>query len=604
MGPADEVRTAVFGHRAYRPGQADAVAAFLAGRDVSVVLPTGGGKSVCFQIPAVHLARGGAGPTLVVSPLVALMDDQVGALRARGVRAAAVHRSLPAAERRRAMAELPGLSLIYASPERVASAPFRRRLSGVARVAVDEAHCISEWGHDFRRDYGALGVLKRELGVPVMALTATATPRVMAQVHASLGLVDPVCVRGRFARPNLTLSVEHHKGDIARLARVIALLDEAGLGRRPEAGRAVVYAASRKRVVAVAKALRAAGIKATHYHAGRTDRARSAAHEAFSSGKSPVIVATTAFGMGIDQPDVRLVAHVQAPGTLEAWAQQAGRAGRDGGDARGVLLYAAGDAVTQARLRGSHPGAAEGWRGLQDVVYSARCREAALASWFSGEPAPACGRCDACTDASGVRAAVAGARDRLRRAQADREQRARSDAAVSLTPEQLAAVVAFVDGLRKPVGRGVLAGGLRGSRAKPVTRARLADVPGFGALVGVPQTAVIRGIDHLLTTGRLARRGRKYPTVWMPDKRVRAVRKGPPPVAPAGLTAALRNLRKREARRRRWKAYQVFPDAVLKAIVAERPETPAALLALKGMGNKRLAAFGSAILALVQEHAA
>ena len=205
----------VWGHRGFRPGQGEAVGAFTQGRDVVVVLPTGGGKSICYQLPAI-LAHRGQGPTLVVSPLVALMEDQVAALADRGVPAVALHRGMDSAVRRTALARLRDYAMIYASPERLASASFRRRLreAGIAQVAVDEAHCISEWGHDFRKDYRTLGVLKDELGVPTMALTATATQRVMGDIAASLKLVDPLVVQQGFERPNLSLSVEHHRGDL------------------------------------------------------------------------------------------------------------------------------------------------------------------------------------------------------------------------------------------------------------------------------------------------------------------------------------------------------------------------------------------------------
>ncbi|MEQ1506633.1 MAG: RecQ family ATP-dependent DNA helicase, partial [Myxococcota bacterium] len=333
-------------HRAAdRPGGRGPGGARRAGRPgcllyVQVLLPTGGGKSLCYQLPAAILADRGAGPTLVVSPLVALMDDQVRALRARGIAAAALHRETPYRERDRVLATLGDQVLVYASPERIANPRFRRALAGrVARVAVDEAHCISEWGHDFRPDYLGLGVVTAALGAPTIATTATATPRVMDEIRESLGLRDPVVIRGRFARDNLALSVEHLAGDHARTARVVALLDQLGLGRDPAAGRAVIYAATRARTVAVAKALTAAGFAAGYYHAGRTGGARATASARFADGRQLVMVATTAFGMGIDRPDVRLVVHVQAPSTLEAFAQQAGRAGRDGAPARCVVLY-------------------------------------------------------------------------------------------------------------------------------------------------------------------------------------------------------------------------------------------------------------------------
>jgi ATP-dependent DNA helicase RecQ len=593
----------VWGHRGFRPGQAEAIAAWREGRDVQVLLPTGGGKSICYQVPAI-LAHRASGPTLVVSPLVALMEDQVAALDERGVPAACLHRGQPAAQRRQVEARLRDHALIYASPERLASARFRKRLreAGVAQVAVDEAHCISEWGHDFRKDYRNLGVLKAELGVPTMALTATATRQVLDDIARSLRLDDPLRVVGGFERPNLALSVEHHRGDLARTDRAVQLLSEVDLSR----GRAIVYAATRKRVVAVAKALKQAGVKAGYYHAGRTDSARANAQAAFAEGRTRVLVATTAFGMGVDLPDIRMVVHVQAPGSLEAYYQQAGRAGRDGEPSRAVLLYAPGDAVTQARLRrgSSHPGAERGWKALQDYAFGTSCRQGVLIDWFTGSMGADCGVCDACCRPQVVEERVDTARTEQReRTRATRAKKA-AERAVTLDDDQLDAVLAFVDALRKPLGKTLVAEGLRGSQAKRVKRAGVSKNPAFGALKGVPAAAIVAAIEQLLADGRLVRKGRKYPTVWIPDKRVRPARTGAAKAkAPAkGLAAALKRFRSREARRKRWKPYQVFPDATLKAIVEQRPTTVAELMELPGIGPTRVRRYSQAMLELVREH--
>jgi len=593
----------VWGYRGFRPGQAEAIAALREGRDVQVLLPTGGGKSLCYQVPAI-LAHRERGPTLVVSPLVALMEDQVASLTELGVPAACLHRGMPSDQRRLIEARLRDYALIYASPERLASARFRQRLraAGIALVAVDEAHCISEWGHDFRKDYRTLGVLKDELAVPTMALTATATTTVMGDIARSLQLDEPVRVVGGFERPNLAFEVEHHRGDTARTERLAELLQEVDL----KAGRAIVYAATRKRVVAVAKALRAHGLKVGHYHAGRTAGARASAQEAFGSGRTRVLVATTAFGMGVDLPDIRMVAHVQSPGSLEAYYQQAGRAGRDGEPARAVLLYAPGDAVTQARLRrgASSPGAEAGWKGLQDYAFATTCRQAKMVAWFTGTEGAACGRCDACRAPQATEAQVADARADHRQRQAATRAKRAADRATQLDDAQLEAVVAFVDGLRKPLGKTLVAEGLRGSQAKRVKRARVGSNPQFGALKGIPAVAIVAAIDDLLADGRLVKKGRKYPTLWVPDKRVRAKRDPSRPRSPkhTGLAGALRRFRSREARRKRWKPYQVFPDATLQAIVEQRPTTVKELMELPGIGPTRVRRYSQAMLELVREH--
>nr|MBA2319663.1 ATP-dependent DNA helicase RecQ [Deltaproteobacteria bacterium] len=304
-----------------RPLQVAAVTAALAGRDQLVVLPTGGGKSLCFQGPAWVRARRGEGPTVVVSPLIALIDDQVAGLARLGIDAVGIHTGIPPRDRSAALARASTAHLVYVSPERAVGATFRRWLerTRTAGLVVDEAHCISEWGHDFRPEYARLGELRALIPGPVLALTATATPRVRAEIRSSLRLRDPVEHLGGFLRPNLAFSVEHLLGDRARADRLVALLDAQGLGRRADAGRVVVYASSRRRVTDVGEALRKRGFLAGWYHAGRTDGARRKAAEGFDAGKHAVLVATSAFGMGIDVPDVRLVAHLQAPATLEAY---------------------------------------------------------------------------------------------------------------------------------------------------------------------------------------------------------------------------------------------------------------------------------------------
>ena len=336
----------------FRPGQLDAARAVLEGRDLVAVMPTGAGKSLCFQLPALLLQ----GTTVVVSPLIALMKDQVDGLRARGMAAAALHSGLLPGERQAAEADLAAgrLKLVYVAPERLGSAAFREALgrARVSRLVVDEAHCISQWGHDFRPDYRRLAAFRAELGVPAAAFTATATPDVRADIGVQLGLREPVELITGFERPNLTLAVDTCRGREEKGKALDRLLREVG----PPG---IVYAATRKSVDLWAGFLADRGIRTGRYHAGMSDEERSRAQEDFLAGRDQVIVATNAFGMGVDKPDIRFVAHVELPGSVEAYYQEVGRAGRDGLASRCTLLFSPADVRTQEFfLAGANPSAA------------------------------------------------------------------------------------------------------------------------------------------------------------------------------------------------------------------------------------------------------
>lgn len=403
-----------FGYPDFRPGQERLVRATLEGRDTVGLLPTGGGKSVTYLLPAAL----GRGVTLVVSPLVSLMADQRRRGLEAGLRTAALHAGVPSRERRaivaRAMAD--ELDVLLLAPERLQSPALAPLLGSgrVGRVAVDEAHCLIQWGFDFRPAYLALAGVGRRLECPVMAVTATATPEVRAGIERVLGLRNPVRVRQSFDRPNLEWRVHRVRGDSARWSALVELL------RRP--GPALVYAPTRRSVEAVRDALARLGTGAEAYHAGLSDRERTRIQDRFIEGEVRLVVATNAFGMGVDKADVRQVVHWAPPASIEAWYQEAGRAGRDGEPARCTVLWHRDDLRLQRRLASTSDAGRDGggvapaderarWararrrrlRAMGRFLRGRRCRRAVVLGYLGEDDPPRrCTACDRCRRSSSL----------------------------------------------------------------------------------------------------------------------------------------------------------------------------------------------------------
>ena len=504
------------GYQSFRPGQREAVETLLSVGRLLLVAPTGGGKSLSYQLPAVLLP----GTTLVISPLVALMNDQVQALNGRGVPATMLASTLDGNEIRRRMARMAAgeYSLVYAAPERLVFAGFRGLLKNteIPLVAIDEAHCISEWGHDFRPEYLEIGALLADLPkARVLACTATATPVVRDEILSRLGLPadTPQHVNG-FARPNLKLRAAEVEGADERHAHVDAVLVEALGGPGKAQGVAIVYAPTRRGAEEEGARLGRRGWRAGVYHAGLGAESREKAQRAFLEGATEIMVATNAFGMGIDRPDVRAVVHLAPPGSIEAYYQEVGRAGRDGADACGLLLVSPNDMPLRRRLlegdARSEVVLAHKWGLFLELmrwVEGGSCRHDAILRYFGdeAETLDGCGRCDVCEALHG-------------------EDPNAED--VTLVVRKALSAVARV---HRKFGLQLAVRLLRGEDDPRMARDGLDRTPTFGALREHPERWLLRLLRRCVTAGWVDFTGGDRPVVVLTEAG-RAVMKAERPV--------------------------------------------------------------------------
>jgi len=637
--PVLDLARARFGLASLRDFQREAVDALLpSGSRVLLVAPTGGGKSLCYQLPAVLLP----GTTLVLSPLISLMEDQVRALEARGIAATFLASTLSREENGRRLAAIRRGEhpLVYAAPERLGSEGFLEAIgaAGLALVAIDEAHCIVQWGHDFRPDYLRIGEALARLQPPrVIACTATATPDAREEIVRRLGW-DPagtrLLLRG-FARPNLHLAARGVRGPREAEGHTAGALAEALGDPLSPAGAGIVYAATRRSAETLAGKLRERGWDATAYHAGLEPALRARISAGFAERTLPVVVATSAFGMGIDRPDVRVVVHAQLPASIEAYYQEVGRAGRDGDAARGLLLFAGADIVLRRRLASRGEGGAEAspedaaralrlFRELLHYVDAATCRHDFILRYFGDEAESlgGCGHCDVCRDvdarADADPTALAADRDILRRA------------------------LAGVARARGGAGLQAVAAMLAGERAPRVCRAGLDRLSTFGVLAGRTTDDVMTVLRVLLANGWIDLTQGDYPVpvitalgwkLLAEDLPIRVrlparspVGSAPPPRAPRrgtpassapttvaealgrgmdrGLYDALCAHRAALARSKAVPPYVIAPNRTLTEIALLRPRSAEDLGLVHGMGPGRLAAYGEGLLAVVRERSA
>ena len=590
-----------WGFDTLRPLQSEAIAAALTGRDSVVVMPTGGGKSLCYQLPPLV----GETTDVVISPLVALMKDQVDSLEAIGYPAAALYAGMEQDERQHIRDRLVAgeLRLLFAAPERLVNTGLLDLLArvGVKRFAIDEAHCISHWGHDFRPEYRQLAMLRERFpAASFHAFTATATPRVRKDIAAQLHLRDPEVLVGTFDRPNLVYRV------VPRTDRIGQTLEI--LGRhRGEAS--IVYCLSRRDTEDLAARLAAEGLLARPYHAGLDSAQRHATQEAFARETIDVVVATVAFGMGIDRSNVRLVLHTSLPKSLEAYQQETGRAGRDGLAAECVLLYSSADvfsweslvrkSIDESDLEPDEAGrllasTVEHLHAMRRYAQAARCRHATLSEYF-GQPyeQPSCEACDVCLG----------------------ETESLPDSTV--TAQKIISCVARAG---ERFGVRHVCEVLRGAKTEGISRHGHDRLSTYGLLPMFDQRAAENLVHQLLDQELLARSGGDRPVVtlnarsWEVLRGERQVVLLQPRAGSTKTTKAdaddwsgvdrdlfdrLRTWRRRVADARGKPAWTIFDDKSLRAIARDKPTSAAALLRCKGIGEKRLADFGAAILDIV-----
>ncbi len=592
-----------FGFPSFRPSQEAIVRDVLAGRDVFALLPTGGGKSLCYQLPAVLTE----GLTVVISPLIALMKDQVDALETGGIPATALNSSLEWAELRRRIdgLERGAYKLLYVAPERLTLPGFSEDLQrwGVGRFVVDEAHCISEWGHDFRPEYRRIAPLRERFPeVPFCAFTATATARVRDDVVAQLGLRRPAVHVASFDRANLTYRVLHAPRSADSLVR--------WLRARPDEESGIVYCGSRANSDKLAEVLSNAGIPALAYHAGLDSGVRAKRQEAFIRDDVRVMCATIAFGMGIDKSNVRFVVHWDVPRSLEGYYQETGRAGRDGLPAECAWFFAYGDIARIERFveekpESERPAAREQLERVKRFAYSNDCRRRELLAYF-GETYPhaRCENCDNCL-------------------QPRRAYDATTDA-----QKLLSCIYRVREAHGYGVGIAHVIDVLVGAKTEKVERWYHDRLSTYGIGKDRDRRAWRHLADELLRLGLIAQDAARHNVVSLTDAGKRAlvgrtpveVREAVAPVAPRRgraapapaaadedydreLFAALRALRREIAVERDVPPYIVFSDAVLRAMAREVPLTPAQLRSISGVGEKKLADFGARFLAAIAAHA-
>lgn len=571
-----------FGYTSFRTGQEQVIQHVMGGQDALCVMPTGGGKSLCYQVPAMLLD----GTVLVISPLISLMKDQVDALWQLGIPAAYINSTLSSEEYFGILenAIAGQYRLLYIAPERLESESFLRELSrmSVPMIAIDEAHCISQWGHDFRPSYRNITrVLNCFDEKPVLlALTATATPNVREDIRVQLGIPQEQTVMTGFERSNLVFTVV--KGQNRE-----KFIKEYASKNKGEAG--IVYAATRKAVESIYELLNRAGFEAAKYHGGMSDTERHHEQERFLNDEATVMVATNAFGMGIDKSNIRYVIHYQMPKNMESYYQEAGRAGRDGLDSECVLLFASQDIQTQRFLIDQSPDPSripaelEKLQGMIDYCHTENCLQQYIVTYFGEKDAPKCGRCANCTDT---------------REQMD----------VTLEAQK---VLSCVIRMGQRFGKTMIAQVLTGSRNKKLLDFKFHELTTYGLLKEKNAKEVSDFIEFLISANCLQVENGQFPTIRVAE-RGKEVLLGNDKIMRKGsfvskvltendpLFEQLRQLRRQLAQEAGVPPFVVFSDKTLKDMAMKKPATSAEFLDVVGVGQTKLDIYGEAFIEEIQ----
>ncbi|PFB66894.1 DNA helicase RecQ [Bacillus cereus] len=579
---AQELLASYFGYSSFRRGQDETIKNVLDGKDTVCIMPTGGGKSICYQIPALVFE----GTTLVISPLISLMKDQVDTLVQNGISAAYINSSISIAEanQRIQLAKQGHYKLLYVAPERLDSMEFVDQLIDmkIPMIAIDEAHCISQWGHDFRPSYLHIHRILDYLPEKplVLALTATATPQVRDDICNTLGINQENTIMTTFERENLSFSVIKGQDRNAYLADYI---------RQNQKESGIIYAATRKVVDQLYKDLMKAGVSVSKYHAGMSDNDRNEQQELFLRDEVSVMVATSAFGMGIDKSNIRYVIHYQLPKNMESYYQEAGRAGRDGLDSACILLYSSQDVQVQRFLIDQSTGESrfsnelEKLQNMTDYCHTEQCLQSFILQYFGEEPKEDCGRCGNCTD--------------------DRES-------IDVTRESQMVLSCMIR-TNQRFGKQMIAQVLTGSKNKKVIEFNFHTLPTYGLLSNRSVKEVSEFIEFLISDELIAVEHGTYPTLKVTGKgkevllgKENVLRKERVEtrqiVQDHPLFEVLREVRKEIAQGEGVPPFVIFSDQTLKDMCAKMPQSDSELLTVKGIGEHKLVKYGSHFLQAVQ----